>query len=291
MSVFAVQIMRKMRGGSQSLLILGADGQLYVVKFRNNPQGERTLVNEMIATRIAATIGLTVAEPAVVEVSDWLIERSPDTWMEKLGQRYRCAPGLHFGSRFVGGLMPGQVVDYLPVEMLSSVRNVEEFAGILCVDQLTCNADGRQAVFSRKEFESRYTATFIDQGFCFYSNEWKFFDNASRGVYRSNEVYQGVTGWDSLEPWLSRVEALEPHTLVKIARDAPPEWYGGQASQLQQLIEELWVRRTKVRDLIGALRDSNRKPFPNWKRVAQAAVPELPPGDVGPPVLRHTCLA
>jgi hypothetical protein len=34
------------------------------------------------------------------------------------GIRERYAPGLQFGSQFVGGLMPGQVVDYLPEQQL-----------------------------------------------------------------------------------------------------------------------------------------------------------------------------
>ena len=40
--------------------MLGADGALWVVKFRNNPQGERVLANEFLATRIAEALGLTV---------------------------------------------------------------------------------------------------------------------------------------------------------------------------------------------------------------------------------------
>ncbi len=38
LAVLAVQAIRKMRGGAQSQLMLGADGKLWVVKFQNNPQ-------------------------------------------------------------------------------------------------------------------------------------------------------------------------------------------------------------------------------------------------------------
>ena len=65
----AVQAIRRMRGGAQSQLMLGADGALWVVKFRNNPQGERVLANELLATRIAEAVGLTVPKSDVVEVS------------------------------------------------------------------------------------------------------------------------------------------------------------------------------------------------------------------------------
>ena len=37
----------------------------------------------------------------------------------------------------------GQVLDYLPPEMLDRVRNLDTFAGILALDKWTCNADGR----------------------------------------------------------------------------------------------------------------------------------------------------
>ncbi len=47
-------------GGAQSQLMLGADGKFWVVKFQNNPQDVRVLANELIATRLAAAVGLTV---------------------------------------------------------------------------------------------------------------------------------------------------------------------------------------------------------------------------------------
>ena len=39
-------------------LMLGADGNVYVVKFQNNPQHMRMLANEYLASRIAAAAGL-----------------------------------------------------------------------------------------------------------------------------------------------------------------------------------------------------------------------------------------
>ena len=262
-----------MRGGAQSQLMLGADGALWVVKFRNNPQGERVLANELLATRIAEAVGLSVPKTDVVEVTGWLVENSPEMIVDLgRGVKARCAAGLQFGSRFVGGLMPGQVVDYLPESQLDEVRNLGEFAGMLAVDKWTGNCNGRQAVFDRKPRERKYRATFIDQGYCFNAVEWSFPDAPLRGVYARNRVYNGVTGWESFEPWLTRVEELRAETLGSIAEEVPPEWYGGDPGTIEGLLEQLLRRRGRVRELIAGFRDSSREPFPKWNRGRSVVV-------------------
>jgi hypothetical protein len=138
LAVLAVQAIRRMRGGAQSQLMLGADGNLWVVKFQNNPQHLRVLANELIATRLAQAVGLTVPATDVVEVSAWLIANSPGMHVELVrGRGELYTAGLQFGSRFIGGLMPGQVVDYLPEPQLDDVRNLAEFAGMLALDKWT----------------------------------------------------------------------------------------------------------------------------------------------------------
>src|ERR1700761_3431144 len=198
LAVLAAQAIRRMRGGAQSQLMLGSDGNLWVVKFQNNPQHLRVLANELIATRLAEAIGLTVPKTDVIEVSEWLIANSPEMVVErKRNVSERCAAGLQFGSQFVGGSAPGQVVDYLPEPQMEELRNLAEFAGMLCLDKWTGNCNGRQAVFERRPRERRYRAIFIDQGFCFNAGEWPFPDPVLRGVFPRNQVYVPVTGWKS----------------------------------------------------------------------------------------------
>jgi len=273
-AVLAVQAIRRMRGGAQSQLMLGADGQLWVVKFQNNPQHLRVLANELIATRLAEAMGLSVPASDVVEVTEWLVGHTEEMVIERGSSSVeRCAPGLQFGSRFVGGLMPGQVVDYLPVPQMEEVRNLAEFAGMLCVDKWAGNCNGRQAVFERKPRERKYRACFIDQGYCFNAGEWTFPDSPLRGVFGRNQVYARVTGWDSFEPWLTRVEEFRAEELWAIADAVPPVWYGGDPATIERLMETMLVRRGRVRELISAFRESNREPFPNWGIKRGVVVP------------------
>src|SRR6059058_3800167 len=97
-AVLAVQAIRRMRGGAQSQLMLGSDGKLWVVKFQNNPQHLRVLANELIATRIAAAVGLAVPATDVVEVTEWLVRHTAAMEFDLPHSRAaRCSAGLQFG--------------------------------------------------------------------------------------------------------------------------------------------------------------------------------------------------
>lgn len=275
MAVTALQQIRRMRGGAQGHLMLASDGHLYVVKFQNNPQHLRVLANELLATRLAEAVGLSVPATEVVDVSEWLIENTPELFVDLGRERKRCAAGLQFGSRYVGGLMPGQVTDYLPEEALAAVRNLNEFGGMLAFDKWTGNCNGRQAVFHKKPREKRYTAMFVDQGYCFHAGDWMFADAPLRGVYARNLVYREVTGWESFEPWLGRVERFTPEALWRIAESVPPVWYGGDQREMERLGQELLARRGRIREWVVQFRESGRGPFPKWVNEGEGERKEL----------------
>jgi hypothetical protein len=77
-------------------------------------------------------------------------------------------------------------------------------------------------------------------------------------------VYQHVSGWESFEPWLARVENLAPAAIREIAGAVPPEWTGNDWGELERLVENIVERRSKMRELISAFRNSTRQPFPAW---------------------------
>lgn len=236
----------------------------YVVKFRNNPQHLRILANELLATRLAERVALPVPVTEVVEVNPWLIQHSPELNIQLAGSAIPCEPGLQFGSRYVVNPIEGRIFDWFPMELFDRVRNIDAFAGMLALDKWTCNANGRQATFWRKGRERKYTATFIDQGYCFNAGEWTFPDYPLRGVFARNEAYAWIKGWQSFEPWLSRIENMREDEIWYLAGEIPPDWYENDWTALEQLGLSLIERRAHVRELITCFRISPRRPFPAW---------------------------
>ena len=73
---------------------------------------------------------------------------------------------------------------------------------------------------------------------------------------------------------MSRVEAFAAEMLWKIAEEVPPEWYGGDLGDDRAADgEALMERRSRVRELIGSFRESDREPFPVWGRKVSVVVP------------------
>ena len=143
----ALEQIRRMRGGAQSHLMRCSDGNYYVVKFQNNPQHRRILVNELLGTRLASRLGLPTAPVEVVEVGAELIRLTPELCIELPRSRTPCAAGLQFGSRYPGDPRHVTLHDFLPDEKLPEVGNLHDFAGMLVFDKWACNTNGRQTVF------------------------------------------------------------------------------------------------------------------------------------------------
>src|SRR5713226_9303083 len=280
----ALEQIRRMRGGAQSHLMRCDDGYYYVVKFQNNPQHRRILVNELLGTKLAARLGLPTVPVEIVAVTEELIRLTPELAVELPRARIPCQAGLQFGSRYPEDPRQLTLHDFLPDEQLREVENLHDFAGMLVFDKWTCNTNGRQTIFFREESrrptppgdgtetgdevseERDYRAAMIDQGFCFNAGEWNYPDAPLRGLYARNRVYEGVIGMESFAPWTERVEkSVTERVLAEVIREIPPEWYEDDYDAITKLLEQLYRRRTRVPELLLAAKNTTRQPFPNWR--------------------------
>jgi hypothetical protein len=304
MAITARQHIKRMRGGANAHLMLAADNAYYVIKFRNNPQHPRVLVNELICYVLLAYLQLPVPDWEIVEVPAELLEMSPELVMEAGRSVRRCEPGLHFGSRYPVDPLRQAVYDYLPLSLLRVVLNADSFCGMLAFDKWVSNANGRQAVFfrdrarrwlpavegisldpsrpvssasPRPEISSRpgisprslvYVAAMIDHGFAFEAQNWSFSDSPERGLYSRREVYERVRGFAAFEPWLDRICHCSSSVLDDVYKKVPPQWHGGEWDSLEALLEQLYRRRGRVPDLVRAAKNAGRDPFPHWSTAA-----------------------
>jgi hypothetical protein len=276
MPVDALRLIRKMRGGAQAHLIEAADGHCYVVKFLNNPQHRRILVNEWIASVFLRYLGISTPEAAVIRVTQEFLDQNPDVHFQLGTHREPVELGWHFGSRFPGDPARLVVYDFLPDALLAQVENRAEFLGMLVFDQWMGNADSRQAIFFRARLREwlpaheahpqrlGFVAQMVDHGFAFDGPHWRFGDSPLQGLYFRPGVYQSVRGLDDFQPWLDRIVHFPEAVVDQALKQIPPAWVAGDEDSLSQLCESLLRRRKRVVDLIQACRHGRAALFPEW---------------------------
>jgi hypothetical protein len=195
MPVDALRLIRKMRGGAQAHLIEANDGHFYVVKFINNPQHRRILVNEWIASAFLNYLGISTPEVAMVRVSETFLAANPEAYIQLGSHHHAIPPGWHFGSRFPGDPARNVVYDFLPDSLIEKVENLAEFRGVLAFDKWMGNADSRQAVFFRARLKewlpgssshpSRlgFVAQMVDNGYVLEGPHWRCSDSPIQGLF------------------------------------------------------------------------------------------------------------
>jgi hypothetical protein len=274
MPVTARRLIRKMRGGAQAHLMEASDGHSYVVKFHNNPQHRRILVNEWIASAFLHYLGIAAPEVAMVEITKEFLADDPNTYIQLGRERRAVLPGWHFGSRFPGD--PGRTVvyDFLPDTLLDKVENLSDFRAVLAFDKWMGNADSRQAIFFRARVleplasESQrlgFVAQMVDNGYVFEGPNWRLGESAIQGLYFRPLVYRTVRGLAEFEPWLGRIRSFPEEVVDQAVKRIPPAWLEGDEDGLEHLLERLMRRRARVPDLIEQCCSGLSNPFPNWR--------------------------
>jgi hypothetical protein len=263
-----------MRVGAQSHLLQADNGCWYVVKFRNNPQHRRILVNELLAASFLDYLQIAAPPAALIRVTADFLTANPEVHLTLGGARVPVEPGWHFGSQFPGDPERIAVWDYLPDALLPQVVNLDDFRGMLVFDKWVANADGRQCIFHRAlvhRSEDRapaarpgFIARMIDHGFAFNGPNWDFPESAVQGLYHRRLVYESVRSLDDFRPWLDLVVHFPEEVMDQAWKSIPPDWIDGEEDQLADLLERLHARRTRLPELIAACREARTNPFPNW---------------------------
>lgn len=272
--VGATEMIRRLRGGSQPMLMRCRDSEYYIVKFKNNPQGLRVLFNDFLGSQLAMALGLPVATAAIVDVTERLIELTPEMRIEHERGWVRCKAGACFGSRYSNFAktktsFPSLYHDFIAQGQYKNLQNCHDFLGMLVFDKWTGNTDNRQVVFFRSDPQLPFSVSMIDQGMCFNGDSWSFPDHPRKSLYAMKDVYEIVTGLGSFEPWLNKLEnEITGDLIAKIASQIPAEWYSNDKVALKILVETLDNRRRLTRSLLLKAWKSNIGVFPNWHLFA-----------------------
>lgn len=280
MVVDAADLVRRMRGGAQAWLLRAGSGDYFVVKFQQNAQHPRILVNEWLCSRFLLHLELCAAKPAFVRCSEaWLAQAEEHGLGIESGRTIRrVGPGLHFGSQVPVDPTRVALFDYLPDSVMDTLENRRHFHGMLAFDQWVSNADTRQAVYFRgplRDFlrdasfrhgKEALLAMMIDHGYAFQGPDWRLDDLPRQGMYPRPAAYLEIRGWDDFEPWLSRILHF-PETAVDDAlKQIPSAWFQqGDETALESLLEQLLRRRRRVPDLIASCRSARPELFPHWR--------------------------
>ena len=259
------RLVRRMRGGSQAQLVEGSNGYFYVAKFLGNPQGNRTLVNELVAHHLLRAMGISAPSLCLLNLPD-TAEFRENAYFLVGANRIPAQPGPHLGSMSPVNPEKVAIFDLLPSRLLSLVGNIEEFATMFVIDKWLHNVDRRQVVFYRDRRQSPKTtfrACFIDQGMSFGGCLWELGDVAGFGLAESQSIYSLLDMPALAERAINRIKAIAESTILTAAACLPREWLAeGDADCLARLLGQLESRRSRLDSLVRRHLDAVKSAAP-----------------------------
>jgi hypothetical protein len=251
MSIHSVE--RRLRGGTQAVLVRDCSGAAYVAKFVGNPQGTRTLLNEWVVSRLLRYLQVSTPEVAPLRLTRGI--PGDDLLCFQVGNRtVPVEEGIHFGSRCPVDPHNKAIYDFLPRTLLSKVLNLPDLLMAFVFDKWVAQCDSRQAIFIRERLSGqtpRFRAYLIDNGLSFGGSRWEFSDVPIAGLFHDRSIYQHPDFRAISHVNVERIQEVPEEILFSIQQGVPEEWLQPQDRQgMSRLLETLAKRRTTLHDTI-----------------------------------------
>jgi hypothetical protein len=248
------RVIRPMRGGSQSQLVQCDDGHFYVAKFLGNPQGNRTLVNELVTHRLVMDLGVSTPNVRLLNLPQ-SVQQEANVFFLMGNRRVSPLEGLHLGSQCPANPDKTAIFDFLPARLLSNIGNLSDFAAMFVLDKWLNQTDKRQAIFIRDRKVKAtlgFQAYFIDHGLTFGGRQWRFDDAPLHGLAFPPNIYSKLDMRRLTSAAVDRVQAISPATLHAAIEGVPPAWFDpGDRESFTILLTGLEKRQRNLPLLVG----------------------------------------
>ena len=198
-----------------------SDGHSYVVKIRNGGNASKSFFNEFVASNIALKVSLSIAEPAIINLSAKLTERSSGL------RKARIEPGPYFATRYRDGAYA--ISDRKGILIRpSTIANLDEVPAFVVFDVFVHNKDrhGGNTILAPSGDGSGYRYLLIDHGHCFGGPEWSS-DTASDLAYEAAGIpwyTDGIAGESDFVGPADRMARLGEADIDASRSGLPAEW-------------------------------------------------------------------
>jgi hypothetical protein len=218
------------------------DGNIYVVKLKDNPLGSRVLASEFLAAKLGEILGLCFPPSSIIEIKEHTLQGKQDL------AALETISGRHFASQYLDN------TQYVGKNNLYQAVNTSEMAGILLFDHMFHNKDranNTKNLLLRQE-ESGYKIYAIDNSHLFRSGRWTLESlNSLSTVITTYYRYSfGLLLKDCLSaqdfiPYLEKVKKLSNQQIDTLVREIPQEWLPDEPER-QALARYIKIRRDMV---------------------------------------------
>ncbi len=242
-------------GGSRSHIMASEDGSIFFVKFKENPQGIRVLVNELVANKIACLLDLPCPEGFIAELGERFLLASKISPMD--GKT--ISPGQHFCCRQIENIYHG-----VPRNLIPNVKNTKHFPGIILFDMFVNNSDrnsdGNYLIVNAKD--NSYELCIIDHGHCFGNPVWDTTITDRVGTWSQSilpPMANYIRGFNPFQEYIEKVKTLSNKLFSSMVADIPNEWEINE-SERRALTGFLIGQRDKIEEITLKYKDQ----FPLW---------------------------
>jgi hypothetical protein len=214
-------LIRHFPGGSHPSLIRADDGQLYIAKFSDNPQGPNLLFNECMGAELYRECGLQIPSWKALLVTRAFLDSNSSKWTQAQNARLQPPEGLCFGSLFLGGGAIG-LSEILAGNSFRRVRNHESFYLAWIIDICGRHSDNRQAIFTEQP-GGALDAFFVDHGHLFGGPKGEDVPHFLASLHLDRRIYQSVCS-EYLLKIQKAFATLHVDRLWRRAQTLPDEW-------------------------------------------------------------------